>query len=54
MHLETMGDQLVAAPVDQGSRRCESAYQLEFADAIELACDAWDEVANLHPGFREP
>jgi hypothetical protein len=25
----------------------------ELAEAIERCCDAWDEIANTMPGFRQ-
>lgn len=62
LHMEALSDLELAEVVDQALASLNARlsdpdgdYKLrpELADAIGRACDAWDEVADELPGFRE-
>jgi hypothetical protein len=65
LHMGTLGEHAVAAHIDQGiaslNARLEDDVDGIFPevdangllDAMREACDAWDRVADMLPGFRE-
>jgi hypothetical protein len=67
LDIEALSDEEVAEIVDQGlaslnARICDAptepdgvnvTYPEGLADDITAACNAWDVVADLLPGFRE-
>lgn len=57
-HIEAVEDDLLVAElVDQGLAslrlRVQDDYPRELRALIEHACDAWDEVADALPRFRD-